>query len=178
MNRPVLLSSNYNLSDALEDLRSSGDHTDTRLVGESGQAVKAHWALLARHPWWRQLMRGEAGDWMGGGVVVLLPGRSQEEVEDWVREAYRDESHSKPNTLVAEKQEVVLGFKEELEDYEDFKDESYENEGYFSDTEEQNKDGPQEAVSLQQKTFERIFQSTDFSDAFSQTVQDKISEGE
>ena len=178
MNRPVLLSSNYNLSDALEDLRSSGDHTDTRLVGESGQAVEAHWALLARHPWWKQLMYFQEGDWMGGGVVVLLPGRSQEEVEDWVREAYRDESHSKPNTLVAEKQEVVLGFKEELEDYEDIKDESYENEGYFSDTEEQNKDRPQEAVSLQQKTFERIFQSADFSDAFSQTVQDKISEGE
>ena len=65
-------------------------------------------------------MREEAGDWMGSGVVVLLPGRSQEEVEDWVREAYRDESHSKPNTLVAEKQEVVLGFKEELEDYDTF----------------------------------------------------------
>ena len=177
MDTPVLLSSNYNLSDALESLRSSGDHTDTRLVGESGQAVEAHWALLARHPWWRQLMEGE-GDWIGGGVVVLLPGRSQEEVEEWVREAYRGETNLKQKTVVAEKHEVILDFKEEVQDYEDIKDQRYDNVGNFSDTEEYKIEGSQEAVSFQQKNFEEIFESTEFSDAFGKTVQKKISEGE
>ena len=86
MERQVLLTSNNDLTESLEALRSSGVHTDTKLVGENGEVVKAHWALLARHPWWSNLR--QQGDEMGDGVVVLLPDRSHLELMEWVREAY------------------------------------------------------------------------------------------
>ena len=180
MKRDVLLRSNYNLSEALENLRSQGDHTDTRLVGDSGPAVEAHWAILARHPWWRQL--GGEADLAGGGVVVLLPGRSQEELEEWVSEAYGGGSDSNPKRIVTAKQEAIFDVKEELQDFEDIKDENYENDenhGYYSDTEECKMEGTLESInSLQQKNFEEIFQSDEFSDLFSKTVQTKMSEGD
>ena len=68
----------------LAKLRQEGVHTDTRLLAEQGGEVKAHWAVLARHPAWKGLRVRH----VEGEVVVVLVGWSREEVEGWVEEAY------------------------------------------------------------------------------------------
>lgn len=126
----VLLRSSDHLGAALAQLRAEGRHTDARLVVEGGGEVRAHWAVLARHPSWTEL--GGARE-CGEEVVVVLPGRTVEEVEALVVLAYSSIGTAlKPETQQARKLE---GVKEEV----DFESDVYEN--CFKDEGDDDDDG-------------------------------------
>jgi len=138
--------------------------------------VKAHWALLARHPWWSNLR--QQGDEMGDGVVVLLPDRSHLELMEWVREAYRGESAVKLENLDTEKLEDISDFKEEPEDLEETLDETnfdnFTNDDYHEDGEEiKTERAVDEGIALQ-----NIFQSEAISSAVATTLNNLIREGQ
>ena len=177
MERQVLLTSNNDLTESLEALRSSGVHTDTKLVGDNGEVVKAHWALLARHPWWSNLR--QQGDDMGDGVVVLLPDRSHLELMEWVREAYRGESGEKLENLDTVKLEEFSDFKEELEDVEEtFDDTNFDDTFTNDDYHEDDEEIKTERAVDEGKALQKIFQSEAISSAVATTLNNLIREGQ